>query len=204
MARFLRLVLAALLTAGGLFFAIGTAPAASAADPCTGTWSIVMGGFIWSGGQDSSYLVGDQRVGYNAYDPQGGLNELTRLFWQHRNDCPGDHIKLVGHSEGAGLVHAFVSQNQGIDNYNAVLLADPKRDPGPGGAGISGAAAFIGPPLGGTDHNFGDVPVLEVCRWDDKICNGDTDWSGYINGHHGWYDMNAYDYPDWTSDTWMQ
>jgi len=177
-------------------FAVVFAPTASAAEPCTGVWSIGVGGLqvgLTGTGQDSSYFVVNQRVGYNTLDPQAGLNELDRLFWQHRNACPSDHIMILGHSEGAGIVHAWVSAHTNVPNANAILLADPKR---PGGlAGLSGAAfGWPGYPLAGTDANFGNFPVLEVCRNDDVICNVSAGWLGYIQGHHMWYNFDAHAY----------
>jgi cutinase len=153
-----------------------------------------VGGFT-GGGQDSSYLQGNQRVGYNTLDPVAGKNEINRLFWQHRNQCPRDHIKLVGHSEGAGLVHVWVTENQRVANANVVLLADPKRwAPGNGGAGIAQYGGFLGYPLAGVDDWFGRFPVLSLCRSDDGICSVGAGPNGYVSGHHGWYDMNAGSY----------
>lgn len=164
------------------------------ASPCTGTWSIVVGGFN-GGAQDSGYLIGNQRVGYNTWDPVSGKNEIGRLFWQHRRQCPRDHIKLVGHSEGAALVHVWVTENQRAGNANAVLLADPKRwAPGNGGAGVSQSGGFLGYPLAGVDDWFGSFPVLSVCRWDDGICTAAAGPNGYLAGHHSWYDMVASHY----------
>lgn len=164
------------------------------ASPCTGTWSIVVGGFT-GGAQDSSQLTGNQRVGYNTLDPISGKNEINRLFWQHRNQCPKDHIKLVGHSEGAALVHSWVTSNQGAKNANAVLLADPKRwAPGKGEGGVAQYGGFLGYPLAGVDDWFGAFPTLSVCRWDDGICTVGAGPNGYVSGHHSWYDMDAAHY----------
>ncbi|WP_218008919.1 cutinase family protein [Nocardia jiangxiensis] len=203
-------LLAAMLLALG-FPAIAGSAAQAQADPCTGTWSIVMGGFTLAGpgvtGETSAYLIGDQPVGYNSADPMSGYNELNRLFWLHRSQCPADHIKIVGHSEGAGIVHAWVTNNQGAGNYNAVLLADPKRDAGPGGPGLSSTPGnqLIGYPLAGTDNWFGGVPVLEVCNHDDEICDTSAGWYGYLfAGAHSRYDFNAYDYSNTASGVWYR
>ncbi|MFF2551832.1 hypothetical protein ACFVUS_12580 [Nocardia sp. NPDC058058] len=200
---------AALLFAAFLPFAGGTATPANA-DQCNGDWSIVMGGFTLSGpgltGEDSSYLAGDQRIGYNSADPYSGLNELDRLFWSHRGECPGDHIRIVAHSEGAGIAHAWVTAHQDVDNANAVLIADPKRaGDGSGWDGLSVAGGFLGYPLAGVDDWFGGFPVLEICNRDDQICDTSAGWWGYLfGGAHGRYDFNAYDYGDGDSGTWYQ
>lgn len=202
----------ALSLIAAMFVAVFAGSGAANADPCSGEWTIGVGGFTLSGpgvtGETSAYINADQPVGYNSADPNSGLNELNRLFWQHRNDCPADHIRIVGHSEGAGIVHAWVSANQGVDNANAVLLADPKRqaDPGTGGDGLSSTPGngLIGYPLSGVDNNFGGFPVLEVCRWNDEICNTQAGWVGYLfQGAHSAYDFNAWDYGDWDSGTVM-
>lgn len=204
----MRKMIAALaaIVLGGLFGAVvATAPAA-AADPCVGTWSIGIGGLELGGAQNSAYLTANQLVGYNSWDPNSGKNEINRLFWDHRTQCPGDHIKLIGHSEGAGILHSWVTENQWVDNANAVLLADPKRWTPDTGAGLAqwGQTWFPGYPLSGVDDWFGPFPVLNVCHWDDPICRLESPdpVGGYAR--HGMYDMNAWDYGDWDTGTWMQ
>lgn len=204
MRRLLLLALASILGSVGIVLAI---PAAANADPCLGTWDIVMGGFVINGGQDSAYFANyDQRVGYNTWDPNGGVRELDRLIWKHRNECPTDHIKLVGHSEGAGLVHNWVTTHQDFPNANAILLADPKRAGGDTGVGMAvwGQPWFPGYPLTGVDDWFGSFPVLQVCRWDDVVCRTDAGWGGYIAGHHVWYNFDANAYGDWETGTRME
>jgi cutinase len=175
------------------------------ADDCTGTWSIGVGGFrigLDGFGENSSYLAVNQPVGYNSADPMSGLNELNRLFWQHRDACPEDHVKLIGHSEGAGIIHAWVTANQGVENANAILLSDPKRAAGPGSAGLANnpLGVLLGYPLAGVDANFGDFPVLSVCQHDDVICNEEAGWYGYwFAGAHGRYNFDANAYGDWDS-----
>ncbi|WP_222932678.1 cutinase family protein [Nocardia yunnanensis] len=182
-----------------------TAPKANA-DDCTGDWAIGIGGL----GDNTSSIFApyvNQPVGYNSADPMSGLNELDRLFWQHRNDCPGDHIRIIGHSEGAGIVHAWVTAHQDVDNANAILLSDPKRDAGPGWAGLSSTpgSGIIGYPLAGVDDWFGGFPVLTVCNHDDQICDTSAGWWGYLfGGAHGRYDFNVWDYGDWDSGVWYR
>lgn len=204
MRKILAAVAAAILL-GGLATVLA-APAAEA-DPCLGTWTIGIGGLASGGAQDSGYVIADQRVGYNSWDPNSGKNEINRLFWDHRAQCPGDHIKLLGHSEGAGILHSWVTENQWVDNANAILLADPKRMSWDGtGIGVAqyGQTWFPGYPLTGVDDWFGGFPVLNVCRWDDGICRAEAGAQGYLEGHHGWYDMNAWSYGDWDTGLWMQ
>ncbi|MCA1839737.1 MAG: cutinase [Actinobacteria bacterium] len=185
-------------------------------DDCVGSWSMVVGGFqaglgydlLPSAAQDSWYMTGNQRVGYNSIDPVSGINEVDRLYWQHRDSCPGDHIKLVGHSMGAAIVHAWVTAHPDAVDTNAVLLADPKRVAGPGDSGLSGdpLAGVLGYPLAGVDDQFGNVPVLTVCNGgsldvfrNDQICDKSSGWAGYFAGAHQRYDMNAFNYGDWDS-----
>ncbi len=182
-----------------------TGPKANAAS-CFGEWSIGIGGL---GDNTSSVFIPfvDQPVGYNSTDPLSGLNELDRLFWSHRDECPGDHIRLIGHSEGAGILHAWVTAHQDVDNANAILLADPKRAPGPGWGGLSSTpgSGIIGYPLAGVDDWFGPFPVLTVCNHDDQICDTSAGWYGYLfAGAHGRYDFNVWDYGDWDSGVWYR
>lgn len=181
------------------------------ADECIGTWTLGVGGFeistdrgTW---QDSDYFNVNQPVGYHSADPNGGLRELDRLFWQHRSECPGDHIKIIAHSEGAAITHAWVSAHQDVQNANAILLSDPKRAPGPGGAGLSAnpLGGFLGYPLAGVDANFGDFPVLSVCNGDDWVCHEAATPYGYaFTGAHGRYDFNVWNYGNWESGVWYR
>ncbi|MEV4127137.1 cutinase family protein [Nocardia sp. NPDC049707] len=197
-----------------VLFAAATAftvsPAAPArADGCIGSWSIGVGGLaigLFGFGEDSTYLAADQPVGYNSADPMSGLRELDRLFWQHRNACPDDQVTLIGHSEGAGIIHAWVTAHQDVENANAILLSDPKRVAGPGSAGLSGdpLAPLVGYPLAGVDDDFGDFPVLQVCNHDDVICNEEAGWFGYLTGAHGRYDYSSQHYSDDVSGVWFR
>jgi cutinase len=171
-------------------------------DQCVGSWGVGIGGLAVGGQgtwQSSSYVVASHLIGYNSADPQDGLNQLTQAIDRHRWVCPGDHITVLGHSEGAGIVHAWVTAHNGYGNTNAVLLADPKRVAGPGWAGLASIPGnqLIGYPLAGVDDWFGDVPVLEVCNHDDMICNTEAGWFGYFTGAHTRYDANVFHYGDW-------
>ncbi|MFR9752491.1 hypothetical protein ACL02S_15850 [Nocardia sp. 004] len=182
-----------------------TAPKAHAAN-CIGNWAIGIGGL---GDNTSSVFIPyvDQPVGYNSLDPMSGFRELDRLFWLHRSRCPGDHIRLIGHSEGAGILHAWVTAHQNVGNANAILLADPKRAPGPGWGGLSSTPGnwIVGYPLAGVDNWFGNFPVLTVCNHDDQICDTSAGWWGYLfGGAHNRYDFNVWNYGDWDSGVWYR
>lgn len=171
-----------------------------------GTWSIGIGG---SGDNTPSIFLPyvDQPVGYNPLDPISALNEIDRLFWLHRSECPFDHIRLIGHSEGAAILHAWITANQNVANTNAILLSDPKRAPGPGSGGLSSIPGnwLIGYPLAGVDDWFGTVPVLTVCNHDDQICDISAGWWGYVTaGAHERYDFNVWDYGNWDSGVWYR
>lgn len=195
MARLASLFAALMLVLAGVF-ALGTGTAS--AETCAANkWDVVVGGFVFSGGQDSRGFVGyDQPVGYNSYDTQGGVNELNRLIRQHRAACPGDWISMTGHSGGAAVVHAWIEQNGNIGNINAVLLADPKRAAGPGGPGFAQTDWPFNtiPTLAGANANFRGVPTLTLCRARDHICNSQSDWGGYFSGVHGAYDFDVNHY----------
>ncbi|WP_063042144.1 MULTISPECIES: cutinase family protein [Nocardia] len=209
MKRIMALV-ASLVTTAALTLPAATAAPASA-DACGDTWSIVVGGLqvsldTGSWAQDSTYLTGDQRVGYNTLDPRGGVRELDRLIAKHRAECPSDHIKLMGHSMGAAIVHHWVSTHNGFGNVSAILLSDPKRKAnGRGFDGLSGWGEFLGQPLGGVDDNFGDIPVLTICNRADVICSNGLDWRGYLfTGAHASYDGNADNYSDSAAGNWFR
>ena len=193
MKRFLAaLSMVVLSSAGTLAVSASTAGADSVTD-CTGTWSVGVGGFTL-GPQDSAYIQGvNQRVGYAGWDAQAGLNELGRLVFAHRDACPGDHIKIVGHSQGAGIVHVFAQRNPGFGNANAVLLADPKRPAGPEGPGMSTYIPQGWHLLAGNDGDYGGWATWTVCNQHDGVCN--VNGGAFVgNPSHGNYDYNAQDY----------
>jgi cutinase len=190
-------LLACLLATAGL--SLVTGPAAHATAPCDGTYSIAVGGTGSTWNNDGFYNV-TQHVGYDARFPTGanartGVNELNRLVRDQRAACPGQHVKMMGYSLGAAVVHVWVSENwQTFDNVNAILVADPKRQ-GPPGANGSGEpfGGIIGFPLAGTDRNFGNVPVKTICNWD-YICDASADPTQYPKAH-------MENYPnDWDGD----
>lgn len=126
----------------------------------------------------------------------------------HRAANPGQHIKIVGYSQGAAVVHTWTSENAGtIDNVNSVLIADPKRQGGPetGADGLSGhPIGQLGlPPTSGVDQNFGDIPTTSVCTGD-MICDtsAPSGIGGYLSGDHQNYSFNADDYADNANVQW--
>src|SRR5690606_23769168 len=209
MRRIATLAAAAALAVSSLILAPVTAQAGGPS--CDGSWSMGVGGFVVSlshgTGQPSTYMGVDQPVGYNGLNPVGGLRELDRLYWQHRNRCPGDHVKILGHSMGAAIVHTWVSEHRYEPRVSAVLLSDPKRAAGPGSDGLAGNSLnfVVGYPLAGTDANFGIVPVLSVCNSADVVCNEVAGWHGYLfTGAHTNYSADADDYPDNASGVWFR
>jgi cutinase len=204
-----RLTVMAVIAALGI--SVATFSAAEAhADTCTGSYSIGVGGakisFAEGTWEDSSYIYADNRIQYDTLNPRQGYSELDRAFWRHRALCPSGHIELVGHSEGAAIIHAWVTDNP-VPDTSAVLLADPKRATGPAGAGLASIPGnwLIGWPLAGVDANFGPVPVLQVCNHDDVVCNVPAGWYGYVaKGTHLNYDFDSSDYPVNTAGVWFR
>jgi cutinase len=210
------------LLAGLLLVPTGLVVASSAAQAaaCDGTYTIVVGG-TGDPESDDPYWHGNisQRVGYPAA-PTGptareGVNELNRLIRNQRNGCPDQHVKAVGFSLGAAVVHTWVTENwASIDNVNAVLIADPKRAAGPGAPGAAAfpaVAAVVGAPLAGADNFFGDIPTLTICT-DDIICdtNATSGLPGYLigyipgqSGSHGNYNFNVDAYSDNARGQWF-
>lgn len=174
MKRLIVLPVAALILALGLMLAGGQE---AHSDACTGSWSIGVGGMTFGAQgtfQTSGYLVANRLVAHNSIDPGNGIGELDRMFWAHRGECPADHIKLLGHSEGALVVDLWLGQHPGIENVNAILLARP----------------------GGFSVNSG-VSVLSICRQNDSVCNPAVDAYGYLFlAAHTSYDYSAFDYGD--------
>lgn len=175
---------------GAILLALGTAfvnPTTSSA--CTNTTTIGVGGF--TNGNASIFPPGavDLRVNYsgNLNDMQGGINALQNMVNDVRRACPGTKITLTGHSQGAAIVHVYLTRF-GLSNGNAVLYSDPKLHP-------TGEAAFSfqlgGYPIAGTDANFSGVPTVSICYNNDVICNRGAGWFGYLFlGAHNNYDYN--------------
>lgn len=202
------------LAVGVLLASIGAvfplAQPASAAS-CAGTYTIVVGG---AGDNNSMVFHGNvsQRVGYPA-EPTGwgarqGTNELNRLVRNQRAQCPGQHVKMMGYSLGAAVVHTWVTENwTTFGNVNAVLIADPKRQGGPRGNGVSGEwfTYFVGAPLSGVDRFFGNIPVVSICT-NDYVCDtqAPSGVPGYIwGGNHGAYSFNVDDYSNTGHGQWF-
>ena len=197
------------LAAAGIVLGV---PQAFAGGPagvvCDGETSVGVGGlYVALNGtyENSAYIGADVAVGYDSLNPGQGLANLGYTVDMLRAECPADHLKLVGHSEGAALVHAWVSAHPFAENVSAVLISDPKRVAGPGWAGLADVpgAWLVGYPLAGVDANFGAVPVLNVCRHDDMVCNTQAGWFGYFTGAHTSYNYSPDAYPDYASGIWF-
>ena len=168
--------------------------APAAAGPCVGTWTIGIGGL--GNNDSSSFPTVHQRVGYDSANARSGEDELNRLVRQHRAWCGRDHIKIIGHSQGAGLAHAWAAANPGFPNTNLILLADPKRAPGPGAGGMSQLLGFMGYPMAGVDNHFGGIPTLTICNRTDGVCS--LDGGPFVfNPAHSAYDFDVRNYVNW-------
>ena len=209
MSRTRRLTVAVAALLATITCSIAAAPPADAA-PCGGTYSIVVGGL---NDPNSSIFTGQvsQRVGYSAQlssaSVREGVNELNRLIRDQRRACPTQHAKVLGYSEGAAVVHIWVSENWAtFDNVNAVLISDPKRKGGPRADGLAGQfyAVVMGAPLYGSDRNFGDIPTVSICT-NDVICDSaaPSGWIGYATGAHGNYSFNVDDYSNDGHGQWF-
>ncbi|MFD7162531.1 cutinase family protein [Streptomyces violascens] len=209
----IRAALAGLLLTVGVSAAQGATAqgaTAQAAASCDGTYTIVVGG-TWST-WDNDRFTGNiqQHVGYASQVPSGpsvrsGVNELNRLVRDQRAACPDQHVKMGGYSLGAAVVHVWISENwRSFGNVNAILLADPKRQ---GGPGTNGSAApfggIIGPPLSGSDRDFGNVPVKSICYWD-YICDESAGIWTYPKNHNDnyWPDFNMDHHNDDANEQW--
>ncbi|WP_374984201.1 cutinase family protein [Streptomyces fradiae] len=204
---------AGLVLTAGLSMAQG--PAAQAAAPCQGTYTIVVGGTGSSWDNDGFTGNIQQHVGYPTRIPNGasaraGVNELNRLVRDQRAACPHQHVKMGGYSLGAAVVHIWITENrQTFGNVNAVLIADPKRQGPPGADG--GAVPYggvVGAPLAGADRFFGNVPVKTICHWD-YVCDESAGIWTYPHNHVANYphdfDMDHHDdraNEEWYNGAW--
>ncbi|TQC44217.1 cutinase family protein [Rhodococcus sp. WS4] len=190
-------LLALSLTAG---VAIVAPSVAAAAEPCRGTWDVVVGGL--TNNESVGFLNEDQRVGYNSFDTRSGVKELDRLIRAHARACPRDFIHPVGFSGGAAVVHLWATENgrEFRGKASIVLIGDPKSPAGPGGGrGFAATDMRWVPALGGADDDYGGLPALQVCNGrisgGDHICNSGVSWDGYLLGVHGDYDFDVNAYP---------
>ena len=189
------------LALGLILVPSGTAGAAT----CDGNWTVGVGGF--GDGGSTIWQNVDHRVQYSAQlsgrSAQEGVDNLQAAAVAHRQACPSDHVQAFGFSEGAAVVHSWVSQKQ-FPNSSAVLIGDPKRPAGPGGPGFAslGFLVGLGAPLTGVDGNYGNVPVLQVCRRTDGICDIFAGPIGYFTGEHLRYDFDVRNYVPRSRGTW--
>lgn len=181
-----RVLAAVALTAASFIPLTLAAPVAGA---CGKVVTIGVGGFNTP---DAAAVYGNKidvpvRYSGNLNDMEGGIGALANVVNQVRRDCGGSHIQLTGHSQGAAIVHVYLSRH-GLANGSAVLYADPKQ----AGTGESdGLFSLGGSPIAGTDANFRGVPTVSICKRDDVICNRSAGWYGYLfTNAHGAYDFN--------------
>lgn len=168
--------------------------------PCKANTIIGVGGYGQGGGGP---LAGRADViatySGNLNDMEGGIASVGAAVNQVRSACPATTITLAGHSQGAAIVHVYLSRH-GLSNGNAVLYADPKQ----AGTGQSDQLFwFGGPPVAGTDANFSGVPTVSLCNQDDPICNKNASWVGYFTGAHDRYNFDARVYAGKTGVIWQ-
>ena len=165
------------------------APTASA---CPRDIVFAVGGFN-DPGAGGFAAHGNNVVAYsgNLNAIEEGVSALKRDVDAFRANCGGSKVILTGHSQGASIVHVYLSRfgHEIRHNAHAVLFSDPKR---PGGES-DGLFALGGAPIAGTDNNYGGVRTVQVCHLDDIICNraAPSGWMGYVNGNHGRYNFDA-------------
>lgn len=178
--RFLGSLAAGSLLALAVLAYMSTAPNAPEANAelCTGRWTIGVGGMTFGAQgtwQTSEYLTANERVAHDSLNPSSGIGYLSRAYWNHSQRCPGDHITVLGHSEGAHVVDQWAAGYGWLPNVSLVLLARP----------------------GGIAPTTTQMPVLSICRENDVVCNPATDVSGYLlRDAHTSYDYNAFNYGD--------
>jgi cutinase len=199
----IRKILAALaVLAAAVITPVAMSAPAAAAPPCVGVWTVGVGGFVL-GPQDSRFFNVHQPVGYAGWDAQAGLNELHRLVYDHRRMCPGDQIKIIGHSQGAGIIHTFAQRNPWLaPAASAILLGDPKRMGPPEGHGMAHDVIPNWHVLHGVDNNFGGWPTVTVCRRADGVCNR-PGGSFVGNPAHSAYEFNVHWYPNRANGHWF-
>lgn len=187
-----------LVFAGGLFLASGEARAGGC--PAVGTFAV--GG---NGDPLSSHVPGVgggwvHRVRYPADVWQGGrsrqvamanLNQAARSF---RHACPGSHISVVGYSLGASGASRAVDLWQGepwmSSNTSAMFYGNPRRPGGAyGGIETAGVPSIPNYTMWGP-HQWGPIPIREICNWRDLICNTSRPWSADLT--HNWDALLGY------------
>jgi cutinase len=193
-----RVLAATALVAASIIPAVAAAPSAGACAPHT----VIGVGGAWDGQAGVYGNKVDVRVNYsgNLGDAEGGIGALAATVNQVRKDCPATKLTLTGYSQGAAIVHVYLSRH-GLTNGNAVLFADPKQA---GTGQADGLFRWGGPPIAGTDANFRGVPVASVCYHNDVICSmgAPSGWWGYFRGDHGRYSFDARAYAGQNGIIW--
>lgn len=201
MFRFTRRIVAVLAILVALIgLAIYHVASSDAAPACKPNLVVGVGGY--NAGNGGPFIGrADVIAGYSGAlnDMEGGIGALAKAVNDTRAACPGSALTLAGHSQGAAIVHVYLSRN-GLANGNAVLYADPKQ----AGTGQSDDLfRFGGYPIAGTDANFRGVPTVSICNRDDVICNRAAGWGGYFSGAHGRYNFDARAYAGKTGVIWL-
>ncbi|MBF6358181.1 PE-PPE domain-containing protein [Nocardia higoensis] len=115
-----------------------------------------------------------------------GERVLAAQIANYRAECPGGHVKVIGHSLGAE-----VAGNQAALADEVVLYGDPRR---PGG--IYDAIPGVYPGTSNPDHRDPAPNVTSVCHEYDFVCDSPAPWSdpvrfglgvqGFLFGWHGY------------------
>ncbi|SLG33771.1 PE-PPE domain [Mycobacteroides abscessus subsp. abscessus] len=115
-----------------------------------------------------------------------GEQALAARIGAYRQECPGGHVKVIGHSLGAE-----VAGNQAHLADEVVVYGDPRR---PGG--IYDAIPGIYPGTSNPDHREVAPNVTSVCHEYDFVCDSPAPWSdpvrfglgvqGFLTGWHGY------------------
>jgi cutinase len=204
--KFRSLLASAAILAGLAFPVTAMAPNAVADDACPGAESFGIGG--WGDGTASVFQGRvDVPVYYSGWldDIEGGVAALARDVDAFRAYCPESQLILAGHSQGAAIVHVYVSRNPWLADVpaTAVLYSDPKQL----GTGQSDLLFQVGGyPIAGTDATFNGVPVTSVCSVRDAVCNWRGGWNGYLfeGAHVAPYEpFDPYAYAWWDSTVWL-
>ena len=179
-----RLLLVALIlfTAVATCVAVGAGPAHAA---CPANVAIGVGGNTDGNANVFGNMV-ERRAVYSGMlnDFGGALGAIDREVNAVRSSCPGTFILLAGHSQGGAAVHVWAAQHPRFGNIKIFAYADPKLE----GRGASqGVFLLGGPPVAGTDSNFGANPYVTLCRGDDLVCNSPF---GIPTPAHNMYNFN--------------
>jgi hypothetical protein len=145
-----------------------------------------------TGWSDDSTLLSDLATGFATGNIQNALNNLAtainsgvsllgKQLASDEQSCPGQHFILAGFSQGAMVIHDWITQNPSVDNSvsGVILFADPLfdgNDPSSYGA-ADGSSTFTNPSgwqgiVGSaTFPSVWSGKVFSYCISDDPICD---------------------------------